>query len=89
MSIDFLSLAVSDVQGLAPYVLATFNETATVDLGRSATPIYEALLQKRVIVRPLGGYGMPHHLRISVGTQLENARFLDVLSAILNEEVQE
>jgi histidinol-phosphate aminotransferase len=61
----------------------------TVDLGRPAAPIYEALLQKGVIVRPLAGYAMPDHLRISVGTQLENARFLEALNAILNEEVQE
>jgi histidinol-phosphate aminotransferase len=61
----------------------------SVDLGRPAAPIYEALLQKGVIVRPLAGYGMPDRLRISVGTQFENARFLKVLSAILNEGVQE
>jgi histidinol-phosphate aminotransferase len=32
-----------------------------------------------VIVRPIGGYGMPEWLRVSIGLESENARFLEVL----------
>lgn len=54
-----------------------------VDMGRSAAGIYQALLEKGVIVRPLGAYGMPRHLRISIGLASENARLLDALAAVL------
>jgi histidinol-phosphate aminotransferase len=44
-------------------------------------------LQRRgVIVRPVGGYGLPHHVRLSVGTEAENAALLDALKSILHSE---
>lgn len=54
-----------------------------VDLQRPAQAIYTALLAKGVIVRPVGNYEMPHHLRISIGTRSENQVFIDALTAIL------
>ena len=41
-----------------------------------ARPLFEALLREGVIVRPLGGFGSPGAMRITVGTPEENA-FLD------------
>ena len=38
-----------------------------------------ALLQRGVIVRPIGGYGMPEWLRVSIGLESENACFLEAL----------
>jgi len=46
----------------------------------NASEIFEKLLSKGVIVRPVE---MPNYLRISVGTELENARFLEVLETLL------
>ncbi|EGY33505.1 LOW QUALITY PROTEIN: histidinol-phosphate aminotransferase [Aggregatibacter actinomycetemcomitans serotype e str. SC1083] len=40
-------------------------------------------MSKGVIVRPLAGYGLPNHLRISIGLPEENQRFLTALSEIL------
>jgi len=54
-----------------------------VDFGRDASPINQALLRDGVIVRPMAGYGMPTFLRVSIGTEAENARFLDVLRKAL------
>lgn len=51
-----------------------------VDLARPAAPIYEALLRRGVIVRPIANYGMPQHLRITVGLPAENDRCLRALS---------
>ena len=53
-----------------------------VDFGRDAAPINQALLQAGVIVRPVAGYGMPTFLRVSIGTEQENARFLEALEQI-------
>ncbi len=54
-----------------------------VDFARDAAPINQALLQAGVIVRPVAGYGMPTFLRVSIGTEQENARLLDVLKQVL------
>jgi histidinol-phosphate aminotransferase len=53
------------------------------DCGRPAQPIYEALLHEGVIVRPIGGYGMPNHLRVSIGLGEENERFLQAMQKVL------
>jgi histidinol-phosphate aminotransferase len=55
----------------------------TVDFGRPAGPIFQALLGEGVIVRPIAGYGMPNHLRITVGTPTENARCVTALRKVL------
>jgi len=50
-----------------------------VDLGRPAAAAYEALLREGVIVRPVANYGMPNHLRVTVGSAPENERFIRAL----------
>ncbi len=55
----------------------------TVQVHRPGGEVYEAMLRQGVIVRPLGNYGMPTHLRISIGTQAENARGLQALQQAL------
>jgi histidinol-phosphate aminotransferase len=57
----------------------------TVRVGKAAD-VYKKLLRRGVIVRPVGGgYQLPEHLRITVGTLPENERFLDALAASLKE----
>jgi len=55
----------------------------TVDLGREAAPVDKALLQEGVITRPVANYGLPNHLRISIGLHEENARCLAALKKVL------
>jgi len=45
--------------------------------------IYEALLRQGVIVRPMGVYGFPEHVRVTVGTPAENGRLIGALEEIL------
>lgn len=54
----------------------------TFDCGRPAGEVYEALLHKGVIVRPVAEYGLPTHLRVSIGLPEENARFLTALAEV-------
>ncbi len=54
-----------------------------VACGRDALPVYQALLEEGVIVRPVANYGMPEHLRVTVGLEAENARFLTALAKVL------
>lgn len=57
----------------------------SVDMGRPAIPIYQALLRKGVIVRPIANYEMPDHLRVSIGTETENRIFLKALHEVLDD----
>jgi histidinol-phosphate aminotransferase len=43
-----------------------------------------ALLKSGVIARPLGGYGLPNWVRVTIGLESENARFLASLKSALN-----
>lgn len=73
-------------QGLAALRLnwiASKGNFIAVDFACDAAPINQALLQAGVIVRPVAGYGMPTFLRVSIGTEAENARFLAVLGQVL------
>lgn len=55
----------------------------SVDVKQTARPIYDALLQKGVIVRPVANYEMPNHLRVSIGSERENAIFIQALGEVL------
>ena len=55
-----------------------------VDNGKTAT-VYQHLLQKGVIVRPIGIYEMPEFLRVTVGLESENYKFLELLESAVKE----
>jgi histidinol-phosphate aminotransferase len=55
-----------------------------VDFETPADEIYDSLLKAGVIVRPVANYGMPNHLRISIGTEPENKKFINELGKILS-----
>lgn len=54
-----------------------------VDVGRPAAAVYEALLREGVIVRPVANYGLPNHLRITLGLAQENRRAGAALRKVL------
>jgi histidinol-phosphate aminotransferase len=45
--------------------------------------IYQRLLAQGIIVRPVANYGLPEHLRLTIGLPEENRRFLAALKAAL------
>ena len=51
---------------------------------RDGRRIFYDLLRAGVIVRPLGGYGLPSHLRITVGLPDENRRVLTALADLVS-----
>ncbi len=56
----------------------------TIDMAQDAMPIYQKLLHKGVIVRPVANYKMPNHLRVSIGLEHENQKYIDALQEILS-----
>jgi len=55
----------------------------SVDVGRPVEEVDQALLHKGCIARPIANYGLPKHLRVTVGLEQENERFLQALSEVL------
>jgi histidinol-phosphate aminotransferase len=51
-----------------------------VDFARDAREIEAQLFRHAVVVRPMAGYGLPHCLRISIGTRAESERLLEALA---------
>lgn len=68
---------------LAIKYIPSVGNFISFDVQQSAMPVYEALLREGIIVRPIGVYAMPQHLRVSVGTLAENKRFIDALKIVL------
>lgn len=54
----------------------------TFDAGMDGVECYQQLLKEGVIVRPIANYGMPGHLRVSIGLKEENQRFLEALAKV-------
>ena len=63
---------------------ASAGNFLSVEFEQDAGSICEAMLREGVILRPVGVYGLPRHLRISIGTQAENERCLQALNRVLN-----
>jgi len=55
----------------------------TIDLGRPADEIDRALLRAGCIARPVVAYGLPNHLRVTIGREEENTRFLSALGKVI------
>ena len=71
---EFRRLELPFVESHANFVLVEVGD------GRA---VYEKLLRKGIIVRPMNGYGYPGHLRVSVGLPEENRRFITALEEVL------
>ncbi len=50
---------------------------------KDGAAVFQRLLERGVIVRPIGAYGMPAYLRVSIGLESENARLLEALAQSL------
>lgn len=74
-----------DALGLS-YIPSAGNFVA-VQVPGDVPGMYHALLHKGIIVRPIALYGMPNHLRVSIGLPEENQRFLDTLAQLLSDGV--
>ena len=54
-----------------------------VNVARLAMPVYESMLKQSVIVRPVANYGLPNHLRVTVGLPQENEKMINAMSVAL------
>ena len=75
----------SGLETLELSALPSMGNFLCIDMQRPAHTVYDGLLRQGVITRPVAGYGLPNHLRVSIGTEAENARFLDALKRVLDD----
>jgi len=59
----------------------------TVGVEQKGDDVFEALLRQGVIVRPVTNYGLPNHIRVSIGLESENQRFLTALADVLGRKL--
>jgi histidinol-phosphate aminotransferase len=50
-----------------------------------AGEVFEALLKRGIIIRPLKSYGLPEYCRVSIGNDQENAAFVAALAEVLQD----
>ena len=70
-----------DSMGL--HYIPSMGNFISVNLQQSGNDIYQQLLQKGVIVRPVDNYGMPEYIRVTIGQEQENQYFLNALVDVL------
>jgi len=63
--------------------LPTMGNFISVNVQQEGLVLYEKLLKQGVIVRPVANYAMPEYLRITIGTQQQNERFVETLKQCL------
>jgi histidinol-phosphate aminotransferase len=70
-----------------PYVHSLAN-FVMIDLQteEKAQVIFRQLMQRGVFVRPTGGSGLPHCIRVSVGTERENELFIRKMEEVIGEK---
>jgi histidinol-phosphate aminotransferase len=65
-----------------PVALPPVGNFVFVEVGEDSRPVFDALLREGVIVRPLGPFGAPGAIRVTVGTEEENGLFAAALERV-------
>lgn len=63
--------------------LPSMGNFIALNVRQNGVALYQKMLQHGVIVRPVANYAMPEYLRITIGTQQQNQRFVDTLKLCL------
>jgi len=72
-----------EVEGLGLSVAESHANFVWFDVGENEPAIVKDLAQRGVLVRAGGALGRPGALRVTVGTQAENERFIEALGDLL------
>jgi histidinol-phosphate aminotransferase len=71
---QFAEMQISFVPAAANFLMVNVGDGCAV---------FQKLLQRKIIVRPLNGYGLPEWVRISVGTMEENEKVIAALREVI------
>lgn len=76
-------LLISNLEQLGLAVAPTWANFVYCELEEDAAEFADRLLSRGVLVQPLGMWGAPRAVRISVGTPEQNARLIEALQEVL------
>ena len=71
------------ITGLGLTTYPSIGNFVLVDVEQDPTTVYDRLLHRGVIARPMGPWGLPTHLRLSVGAPLQTKRVISALIEVL------
>jgi histidinol-phosphate aminotransferase len=74
---------ISSLESMNLYWTATQGNFLLFDTRRDAAKLNELLLQRGVILRPVGNYGLPRHLRWTIGSLEENKFVIEALQEVI------
>jgi histidinol-phosphate aminotransferase len=78
--LDYLQ---AEFQNLGLEFVPSQGNFILVRVGRGQE-VFQQLLGRGVIVRPMGGYRFPEHVRVTVGTMAENQKLIDALQKVIS-----
>jgi histidinol-phosphate aminotransferase len=73
------------LQAMGLTVIPSKGNFVAVNVGQPTQTVFQALLRKGVIIRPIENYAMPNFIRVSIALPEENAQFIRALSDVLKE----
>ncbi len=85
MAREGIAWLTTEIEKLGCRTFPTQTNFFLVDIQSDCKKLYESMLHKGVIIRPMSAYGFPTYIRITVGTNAENERLLHALSTSLSE----
>jgi histidinol-phosphate aminotransferase len=74
-----------EIRGPGVRVYPSLANFVLIGCGRPSAPLYDGLLRRGVIVRPLAAWGLPEHLRVSVAREEDQPRVIAALNEALND----
>jgi len=79
---EFSTLGLKPVPSIANFVLVEFPQSGS----HTAAAAAAFLKDSGILVRPVAGFGFPHHLRITIGTDEQMERLLGCLRSWIGEK---
>lgn len=83
INLDGMRQLEQGLSGLGISWIPSAGNFITAEFATDTGQLYQDLMRQGIIVRPLGVYGMPDHLRISIGLPDENSALLKALEKVL------
>ncbi len=83
MVADGKQMLYRELEGMGLQCVRSHTNFVVVNLSRDDREVVDRLIDEGVIVRPCSGYGMPGHIRVTVGRSQDNERFLRALRKVL------
>ena len=63
--------------------IPSYTNFIIIDTGKNASEVFTALIKKGVIIRPMTNYGLPRFIRVTIGLDKDNKKFIAVLKQVL------